>query len=229
MKTKLIILSILALAVGALSPTAHANMMLIMDDGQGNVVSITDGDMTLDFAVDGFISYNSAVSGDIGAWTATVTTGISKPILGSPVDPWMDLNTVTVSSTNAGILTIDLIDDGFSYPFGGSLQSLIGGTTDGTVELTQSVFQQQQTGGTTVLASVYTDLLGPGDFSKAQYASLPDIIGTFSLGEYVVITHSAARQNTSFDAESTVVPVPGAVLLAMLGLSAAGIKLRRFA
>jgi hypothetical protein len=223
MKTKLIILSILALAVGALSPTAHANMMLIMDDGQGNVVSITDGDMTLDFAVDGFISYNSAVSGDIGAWTATVTTGISKPILGSPVDPWMDLNTVTVSSTNAGILTIDLIDDGFSYPFGGSLQSLIGGTTTGKVMLTQTLTPET---GTPVSLTISD--LGPGAFSSSQSASVLPNLGTFSLSEHVEINHSGAGV-TSFDAESRVVPVPGAILLGILGLSAAGIKLRKFA
>jgi len=51
----------------------------------------------------------------------------------------------------------------------------------------------------------------------------------FSLTEIVTITHTAAYDSTSFDAVSTVVPVPGAVLLGMLGLSVAGIKLRKFA
>ena len=70
-----------------------------------------------------------------------------------------------------------------------------------------------------------------GSFSDAQMAWAA-LVNPFSLSEKVVVTHGASGDQgliTTFDAESTVVPVPGAVLLGILGLSAAGIRLRKFA
>lgn len=206
---------------------ANALMVLSLSDG-GSTVTVTDEGVGDTSPGVGVITYNGPVGTN---WTVNVTTGLTKPLLGSATSPELDLNSSNLSSLGAGIMTIDLIEDGFSFPTGGVLQSLIGGTTDGTVQLVQSMFTPPPpTGGPAVtLVSVETLLLGPGAFASTQYASVPANLGTFSLKEHVVITHTGAGQNSSFDAESSVVPVPGAVILGILGLGAAGIKLRKYA
>ena len=75
---------------------------------------------------------------------------------------------------------------------------------------------------------VVSDLLTGPSFSQTVYGVTPPLDNPFSLTEVVELTHPGAG-GSSFDAESTVVPVPGAILLGFLGLGAAGLKLRRFA
>jgi hypothetical protein len=78
---------------------------------------------------EGAITYISA----IGDWTVNVTTGLTKPILGSSTYPHLDLNSVNVSSSTAGKMLIAFYDNGFigDYPF--VLRA--GGTTFGAVEI----------------------------------------------------------------------------------------------
>ena len=248
-----LVMIIVALAVGALAPTAHAAMWLSLDDGANNVVTVQDGSGS--FGEDGLVNGQITFDGAVGAnWTANVTTGWSKGLY--PANPpKMDLNSVNLSSLGAGgTMTIMLTDQGFSIPANGSssvLVSSIGGTTDGTVQLTQILDRENTAGGpiTTIpivgTSGVYTIASGldhvaavNGPFTPAPLLNFGGTVSVaapvtdgspFSLTEIAVITHTAAFQSTSFDAVSTVVPVPGAVLLGILGLSAAGLKLRRFA
>ena len=225
MKTKLIILSIVALAVGALAPTAHADMYLKMTDGTTTFTVMDNSFHDQDTTV-GVITFASFASGPIGVWDINVTTGLSKPYY--PASPAkMDLNSVNANSTGSGTLEIWLTDQDFSLAQDAALISSWGGTTNGTVSLTQTFDPDNNlygTGGSAISTPVSTQ--GPGAFSDVMTVAVP-ADPSFSLTEYVSITHSG-RGTTSFNAES-VIPVPGAVLLGILGLSAAGIKLRRFA
>ena len=69
-------------------------------------------------------------TGAIGVWNVNVDTGITKPVQGSAVAPFMDLSFVDVSS-GPGTPTLMFSETGFTAP--GSGVALIGGTTAGTV------------------------------------------------------------------------------------------------
>jgi len=231
MKNKLVILSVAILCLGAGS--VKADMWLSLDDG---TTSVSIQDEGTDDALDGLVG-GIQYKEPIGAFIVNVTTGLSKPIIGTANVANLDLCSVNVSG-GAGELTIMLSDTGFDLTHKTlpttSMLSEFGGSTDGTVSFTQ-IFDPDNTN---LVAAVDPDWdnnvvlstsspLGPGAFSGSQRATVP-IGSVFSLTEIAVITHASAGQLTSFDLESTV-PVPGAVLLGLLGLGAAGIKLRKYA
>jgi hypothetical protein len=240
MKERSTILMIVALAVGVLAPNVQAGMVLSVDNlaTAGIDVIVVDGLPAgtptaigvstladVDALANGFISVNGA----LGVWSYNVTTGLSKPAIGGVTQPTMDLNTVDVTSSGPATLKIMLTDMGFATDPTWSSATLVsawGGTSGGTVTLDQ-IFDPSNTEFGT---SIYTLSSGPwlkGAFSDTQ--SLAVLLDpAFSITEVAVITHAGAA-TTSFDATSTVVPVPGAILLGFLGLGAAGLKLRKFA
>jgi hypothetical protein len=239
MKRQFAILMIVALAVGVLAPTGHAGMVLSVDnlgtvgidvivvDGlpAGTPTAIGASTLADVDAANGFISVNGA----LGAWSYNVTSGFSKPAIGGVTQPMMDLNTVDVTSSGPATLKIMLTDMGFATDPTWSSATLVsawGGTSGGTVTLDQ-IFDPSNTEFGT---SIYKLTSGPwpkGAFSETLSLAVP-LDPAFSITEVAVITHAGAA-STSFDATSTVVPVPGAILLGFLGLGAAGLKLRKFA
>jgi hypothetical protein len=239
MKERFTILMILALAVAVLAPTAHAGMVLELFDGTTTITIPDNGAGDVDDTdnpgtIDGLIVFND----DLGNWKINVTTGISKPEIGSVAVPKLDLNSVDVSTTAGGTLRIRLTDTGFAVddPLASqaTLVSGIGGTTAGTVEFSQILDREnlEFASGSGDFVSVDSGVLVGGEggvFSFAGSKSAPVVpLDPFSLTEVVEITHTGGG-TTSFDATSSVVPVPGAILLGFLGLGAAGLKLRRFA
>jgi hypothetical protein len=240
MKERLTILMIVALAVGVLAPNVQAGMVLSVDNlaTAGIDVIVVDGLPAgtptaigvstladVDALANGFISVNGA----LGVWSYNVTTGLSKPAIGGVTQPTMDLNTVDVTSSGPATLKIMLTDTGFAADPTWSSAVLVsdwGGTSGGTVTLDQ-IFDPSNTEFGT---SIYKLTSGPwpkGAFSETLSLAVP-LDPAFSITEVAVITHAGAA-STSFDATSTVVPVPGAILLGFLGLGAAGLKLRKFA
>lgn len=230
-------LMIMVLAVGALAPTAHANLMLKLTDGSGNTIAFADGDPLDQNLNAGVITFIGSLGGT-SIWTVNVTTGISKPVLGGTIIPKMDLNSVNVSSTSGGTLRVELMDIDFMAPpewnGGATLISEFGGTTDGTV-MSYQILDLSNTAEefpTPYSGYLEVDLgeYGPGAFkgTGTEYG-LMSAGQTFSLTEIVDITHTGSGQSTSFNIKSSVVPVPAAVILGVLGLSIAGIKLRKYA
>jgi hypothetical protein len=242
---RVLLLMIVTLAVGALAPTAHAGLWLSLSDGTTSYV-IADGGAADFNPLAGAITYVGSVGTN---WYLNVSTAISKPNLGGPGTAEIHLDSVNTSRA-AGTVTIGMTDTDFVLPFGaGTMISEFSTTTDGTSQLTQILdpdnteFADWTVSGVDPIdASVYgpdpdptpgnnlslvSGPFGPGTFADSQTgsASFP---GPFSLTEMVVITHFGAGV-TSFDAESSVVPVPGAVLLGVLGLGVVGLKLRKFA
>ena len=224
MKRKFLLTFCLSLFLS--SAPAMADMWLSLDDGLGSSALVGDVDG------DGIIFY----SGVLGAWNLNVTTGVSKPFLGDVMEPRLDLNSLNASSSAGGKLTIMLTDTDFQPAptwTSTSLISGIGGTTDGTVWLDQ-VLDEGNAEFAALSDAELSVSLGPltagtgGSFSDGGIDLGPLVSGPFSVTEIVVIEHTADGL-TSFDATSTVVPVPGAVLLGMLGLGAVGIKLRKYA
>lgn len=212
---------------------ANAAMYLMLDDDDPLTPTVTvldDGVGDIENTTPGTIVY----SGAIGVWTVNVATGLSKPTLNAAV-PQIHLNSVDVSGGGAGTITVSLTDQGFVMPntTGATLISEMGGLTmsGGTIELTQildpgnALWGASGHANTVTLTDTYvTTVYGSTLSSPATITAMTP----FSLTDIVKIIHPGVG-TTSFDAESTVVPVPGAVLLGILGLSAAGIKLRKYA
>ncbi|GAB4124737.1 MAG: hypothetical protein Tsb0027_23310 [Wenzhouxiangellaceae bacterium] len=115
-----------ALAAAVAEP-ANAALVLMLDDGQGNVVTVTDGGANDSNPNAGEVTF----IGSIGVWQSTVNTVFSKPGLEGAQ---LDLNFGN-RSTAAGTLTIMATDTDYllgSDPGSFSLISTIGGTTTAT-------------------------------------------------------------------------------------------------
>jgi hypothetical protein len=228
---------IVVVVVGAIAPTASAKMMMILDDGI-DVVTITDNELGDIDGREGSIGF----FGDIGDWSFNLTGGISKPNIGNTSTMAnLDILSGNVSSTRSGgadsTLMIGLTDTDFSLPGltgpDAYILSELSGFTAGTIQLTTIYDVDNTEFETAATATLGKDivleslLIGPGAVADTQ-SDVGVLVNPFSLTEWVVITHHAGfNQWTSFDAESTVVPVPAAVWLGMLGLSAAGLRLRK--
>ncbi len=199
-----------ACAVTLLTPRAHAVPTLTLFDGTTTIV-VTDGSGLDQSGAAGVVTFN----GVIGVWDINVTTGLTKPVLGSASAPEMDLNSID-HSTGAGILTITFSETGFTAP-SGMVLTAIGGTQDnGTIKY---VADQ----GTNHLTSI-------GALNSTPFASSATGVLTgatnYTLSQVVTLTHTAAGV-TSFDATLHLVP-DGGMTAMMLGLGLLGVEgLRR--
>jgi len=234
MKQRFIMGMIAAFAVGVFGPGARANFVLSLDDlatpgidaiivddsALGTTTLIGPSTIGDSAAGAGTVMYN----GGVGAFTVNITTAISKPILGGPSKAVLDLNSVNVSG-GVGTLKIMATDTDYlldTMPDIYTLTSAIGGTTDGTVTLSQIL---DPANNEFAMGSPFSALVtpgpqgpfGPGAFADTQTSSVP-LAGPFSLTEVVEITHTAPGKVTSFDVySSVVVPEPGAVILGSIG------------
>jgi hypothetical protein len=207
---RLVILSMVAagLLLGIQS-ASHAALVLSLNDNDGHIVTVADGGVG-DLNVDtGVITY----LGSLGVWRYNVTTGFSKPLIGTAAYPNIDLNSVNLSSTMPGKLSITITDTGFT---GSGMDYMfdIGGTTSGSI--IAQAFYTDQTG--TTRSTTFLGPYGHGAFSGSTSGSI-NAVGAYNLGITIDITHPMGTGLiSSFDAQFQAVPVPPAVYLLGAGL-----------
>jgi hypothetical protein len=206
------ILFALVPAVLALTTSANAAVILTLNDGVGNVISVTDGGVGDATAAAGAVTW----TGSLGVWFINVSTGISSS--GQAAAPFLDLNSVNRSS-GAGSLTISLTDTGFT-PTNGSvaLISGIGGTiASGGSVLARSWINTSNTGGVFSGPNANPGTFTAAAFSGSATSNSVALSGPYAMTQQVVITHTAAGV-TSFDFNTTTVPEPTTLWSAAIGL-----------
>ena len=192
----------------ALALPAHAIPSLRLTQGS-NIVTISDngaGDANTDLGAVAF-------SGSIGSFYVPIALGVTKPILGSVIEPSVDLVSLQVGGGSS--IQIEFSEtDFFSNGTVVDLPSLIGGTTNGTIRYQTFASLSNDLFAADILISD-SGVLGPGAFSFSDFASIA-LSGTYSLTSVVTITHSASVTNSSFNA-TVEIPEPG--LISMISLS----------
>ena len=209
-----------ALLFGVLG-NAYAIPMLRLTTSAGGDVTVKDGDVTDQMAANGVVLFNGSLAG----WAINITTGLSKPAVGSATAPLLDLNSVNLSSSSTGSIDIWLTDTDFTaLPSATAVLAAIGGTTSGTVSY-QTFFDSSNTPFGTASLLTSSGPLAPPAFSSNKYGTLSST-DPFSLTLLVSITHDAAYELSSFDA-TVKVPEPDTVLLLAIGSLALVLAARR--
>lgn len=202
-----------ALAFGVAGATP---LTLKLDDGTNPAVMVQDGGVGDLNSTDGAVTW----LGSLGVWSVNVSTGIGYPVAGTLTWPYLDLNSVNVS-TGAGTLTITLVQGGFTAPPPPAFLFQIGGTTQGVVNASACADP--------VISTCNDALLGP--FSGGAFSGVTSFVkaiedGTYEVGIQVTLNHGGAG-TSSFDAELSGVPEPGTYALIGAGLLGLGLLRRR--
>lgn len=200
---------ILGIATGVVGLVNYASAVpsLYLSDGTVSL-TVVDGSAFDSDPRAGVVTYNGALGAN---WTMCVSTGDSKPEVGSPTDPQLQFSSSSTSK-GAGALTIEFSDDGFG-PVSGTLVNTLQGEADGSVSGETFV----DSGNT---AFAHTMTLASGLISGATQLANLSMAGPFSITEVITIIHPGKGLTTV----SQELSVPDAGLtLAMLGTGLIGL------
>jgi hypothetical protein len=207
--------------MGLSTQSSYGLATLRLDDGVNPVVTIADGDgLDNSGAGDGIVQFN----GSLGMWFLNVTTGLSKPSLGTATVPNIDLNNVSLNTVSAVPLTLKLefSDTGFGPSLNAKgLTTRGGGTTGGTVS-----YESYADAGN-VLFGQGTQLSNVGPFGGAHSFTEGTTFtpaGLYSLTLLAEIMHPGGTAVSSFDLE---IIVPEPMSASLLGLAGMGLLARR--
>ena|SRR5688572_30216515 len=202
---KLPFLAAVLLAAAQSQSVLAVPSLTLSSAGENYTTVDSDGDGAIDF------------SGTVGNFELYFTVGLTKPLIGTAENPWLDVISLNATTgIEGGTLTLRFEEDNFvGTPLW--LQASIGGLTDGSI-----IYNTYVNG---VLFSTSGTLLGP-TFSDVQ-SGLLTAPAPYKLTIEAILTHTDGGQISSFDAElkavSGVVSVPdGGSTALLLGLGLLG-------
>jgi hypothetical protein len=233
MKKTTVLQLCLALVLVALvcAPAANATAALKICDGLGNCLTADDttlgGTATATGAASGIFAASTGsvtIIGKVGVFNVNVDTGLSKPIIGSTMDPNMDLSLQTVS-TAAGQLTVqwsDAAPPGFLL-VPGTAVAHAGGTNGGTTTAAGNTIAyttsfNSTTPGTLFVAGTTLTSQTFGPFGAGTTSFSGDAAGglittaPYELMQQLVFTAVGATQ-ASGDFHLSIVPEPASIIL----------------
>jgi hypothetical protein len=185
---------------------SSATITLEDPNSSGSLVTLSDGDGDDLNSVSGAVTY----VGSIGDWYLNVTTGITKPALGSYSYPIMHLDSVDASSSSS-------VDEEILVTFTelnfGAVPGLI---ADLSATLAGSLEAEVWVNGTKEWSIVF----GPGGSDSVTGAVINGPFPTdFDIMLSVLLTHPPGdNQASSFDFEVNAIPIPAAAWLFGSGL-----------
>ena len=202
--------ALLVLTSAGLAMPANAIPTLRLTQGT-NVVIVEDNDANDVNNLDGAVAY----AGPVGDYSLTSSIGLTKPILGTPSQPSIDLLSIQLSSSSASsIIEVAFTDTGFSNAGPTiTLPSLIGGTTNGSIRY-QTFASLTNTAFATDILISDSGVLGSGAFAFTDYATIA-LQGLYSLTTVVTVTHGANLVNSSFNA-TVVISEPAQISMTTL-------------
>lgn len=207
--------------LGPTSPARATMQLMLSDTTDSQSVTITDngvGDLN---PLLGVVTF----SGTVGEFAINVTTGESKPILGSATQPMMDINSLDTKliGSAADTLTIKLTDQNFGPTSGATtLLESIGGTFNQSIQsVSYQAFQDPgnalfgMTNAGTLLSFSSSPFKGTGFLTYGAASN-------YSLTQVVTIAAGAGVGTASFDAALDPTPEPATVTMAFIGLPLMG-------
>src|SRR5688572_13010101 len=134
---------------------ASATLQLRLSDGTTTITVVDQGPNDF-IPIEGWVGY----LGPVGTiWVYDITAGITKPFVGSPGAPELDLNSISFSSPTTVPLTIQMTERGFTASGVGVVS--IGGTTDGSILAESYVNYKNIAFAKTTLLSSQGPFIGP--------------------------------------------------------------------